>query len=168
MRRVVALVAALVLVMSLVPAVAAKQAGTTTPVSGTWTWVNTGAVWTDLPDGSQQVVGEEAGSWTGSFQGTSHDEFVMTFQPPLWTSDALPWGPAEGSLTASFDGLAGDKNGTMVMEMTIVEAANTWVMTGSWTIASGTGALKHVSGSGSWYCSGMAASATYWGSITWR
>ena len=169
MRRVVAFAAALVLVIGLVPAVAARQPGTTSPVSGTWTWVNTGAVWTDLPDGSQQVVGDEAGTWTGSFQGTSRDAFVMTFQPPLWTSpEDTEWGSAKGSLTAYFDGVAGDKNGTMIMEITIFEEANSWVMTGTWTIVAGKGALKHVSGSGSWLCDGMASSATYWGSITWK
>jgi hypothetical protein len=168
MRRVVALAAALILVMSLAPAVAAKPPGTTTPVSGIWTWVNTGLAVTDNPDGSQTIVGDEAGTWTGTFQGTSHDDFVMTFQPPLYTSDELPWGSAQGTLTAHFSGWAGDKRGSMVMEMTIIEAANSWVMTGSWTIVSGTGALKHVSGSGSWYCDGTASRATYAGSITWK
>ena len=54
------------------------------------------------------------------------------------------------------------------MYFTIREAANTWVMTGTWTIVSGTKALKHVSGNGTWVSSGFDSSADYSGTLRWK
>jgi hypothetical protein len=160
---------AVVLAIALAPSAAAAPPGSTTAVSGHWTWINNSATVTDLDTGEQLVSGDEFGTWTGTFKGTSYDVFEMTFAPPIWLTDAdTEWGPAWGTLTATFTGRMGGKNGTATMYFTIREAANTWVMTGTWVILSGTKALKHVTGSGTWVSSGFDSSADYAGTIRWK
>jgi hypothetical protein len=123
----------------------------------------------DLDTGEQMFSGDEYGTWTGTFKGTSYDVFEMTFAPPIWVTEAdTEWGPAWGTLTATFKGTIGGKRGMATIYFTIREEANTWVMTGTWVILSGTKALKHVSGSGTWVSSGFDSSADYAGTIRWK
>lgn len=167
MRRLVAVCIALVVALAAVPATAAAPAGTTTSVSGGWTWVNTGATWDPMPDGSLLISGTEIGTWTGSFNGTSTDVFQMTQTPPL--DDPDHWGPGWGTLTAAFEGKVGVKTGSMTLYVTFWWAADASVYTGTWTILSGTGgALKHVTGSGTWGSPDGGATYTYTGSVTWK
>jgi hypothetical protein len=157
------------LAVALAPAAGAAPPGSTTAVSGHWTWINNSYTVTDLDTGEQLFAGDEYGTWTGTFKGTSYDVFEMTFAPPLAvTGEETEWGPAWGTLTASFTGTMGGKNGRATMYFTIREAANSWVMTGTWTILSGTKALKHVSGSGTWVSSGFDSSADYSGTLRWK
>jgi hypothetical protein len=155
----------LVLAMAVAPAALAAPPCTTTHVSGNWSWVNNSATITTLDNGDMLVDGDEYGTWTGTFAGSSYDVFEMTFAPPL---EGPEWGAAWGTLTATFKGKVGGKNGHMTMFFTIREAANSTVMTGTWVILSGTKALKHVSGSGTWVSSGFDSSATYAGMIRWK
>ena len=160
---------AVVLAVVLAPAAGAAPRGCTTAVNGHWTWENNSATVMDLETGEQVFSGDEYGTWTGTFTGTSYDVFEMTFAPPLWQEDAdTEWGAAWGTLTATFTGRMGGKPGTATMYFTIREAANTWVMTGTWVILSGTKALKHVSGSGTWVSSGFDSSADYSGTLRWK
>jgi hypothetical protein len=94
MRRSLAAAAAIALVLTLAvaPAASAASPGTTTQVSSEWTWENTGATFTDLPDGSILFAGTEAGVFTGTFRGTSYDVFEITWFPP--TTDPEHWGAA--------------------------------------------------------------------------
>ena len=160
---------ALLLAMILGSTALAVPPGTTSAVSGGWTWENNSATVSDGPGGTMVFAGDEFGAWTGSFRGTSYDVFTMTFYPPLET-EANPkvLGPAMGDLTATFTGKVGVNRGTMTMYFTIWEPADSYVMTGTWTILSGTKALKHVRGSGTWVSSGVDSSATYAGTITWK
>jgi hypothetical protein len=156
---------ALVLASVLVPAAGAARPGSATAVSGHWTWINNSYTVTDLDTGEQLFAGDEYGTWIGTFKGMSYDVFEMTFAPPFEESE---WGPAWGTLTATFTGSMAGKNGSATMYFTIREAADTWVMTGTWVILSGTKALKHVSGSGTWISSGFDSSADYSGTLRWK
>jgi len=160
---------ALLLAMVLGSTALAVPPGTTSAVSGGWSWVNNSATVSDGPGGTMVFAGDEFGTWTGSFRGTSYDVFTMTFYPPLETAENPGvLGPAAGDLTATFKGKVGVNRGTMTMYFTIWEPANSYVMTGTWTILSGTKALKHVRGSGTWVSSGVDSTATYAGTITWK
>jgi hypothetical protein len=153
----------------LAPAAGAAPPGSVSAVSGHWTWINNSATVVDLETGEQVFSGDEFGTWTGTFKGTSYDVFEMTFAPPIWLTDAdTEWGPAWGTLTATFTGTMGGKHGRATLYFTIREAANSWVMTGTWVILSGTKALKHVSGSGTWVSSGFDSSADYAGTLRWK
>jgi hypothetical protein len=160
-----AAIAALILVLTIAPAAQAATPGSATQVTGGWTWVNTGATFEPLPDGSLLISGTEEGTWSGSFRGSSTDVFQMTQTPPV--DDPVHWGPGWGTLTASFHGKVGVKNGTMTMHITFWWAADDPIYHGTWEILSGTGALKHVTGSGTWV-SGVDASATYAGTVYWK
>jgi hypothetical protein len=160
-----AALAVLVLVLATAPAAMAAPPGSSTQVSGGWTWVNTGVTVDPMPDGSLLISGTEIGTWTGSFRGTSDDVFQMTQTPPV--DDPDHWGPGWGTLTATFDGKVGVKTGTMTMYVTFWWAADDIHYHGTWEILAGTGALKHVTGSGTWV-SGVGADATYAGSVHWK
>ena len=157
------------LVAVLAPAAGAAPPGSTKAVSGHWTWINNSYEVTDLDTGEQLFSGDEYGTWIGTFKGTSYDVFEMTFAPPISrTGEETVWGPAWGTLTATFTGTMGGKNGRATLYFTIREAANTWVMTGTWRILSGTKALKHVTGNGTWVSSGFDSSADYSGMLRWK
>jgi hypothetical protein len=162
---------ALVLVMSLATAASAKPPGSTTDVSGAWTWVNSSYTITNMFEGpgpgDTLFAGDEVGTWTGTFEGQSYDVFEMTFAPPNGPEDLEVFGAAWGTLTATFTGRVSGKNGSMTMWITIREPKNSWVMTGTWTILSATEALKGISGTGTWVSSGIDSSATYAGTVTW-
>jgi hypothetical protein len=153
----------------LAPVAGAATPGSTQVVGGHWTWINNSATVTDRETGEQVFSGDEYGTWTGGLKGTSYDVFEMTFAPPISrTGEETEWGPAWGTGTAIFTGTMGGKNGQATLYITIREAANTWVMTGTWTILSGTKALKHVSGNGTWVSSGFDSSADYSGTLRWK
>jgi len=172
MRRVMAVGIAFVLVMSLASAASAKPSGSTTNVSGAWTWVNSSMTSTNMFEGAGPgdvlLAGDEVGTWTGTFEGRSYDVFEMTVAPPNGQLDAW-WGPAWGTLTATFTGRVDGKNGSMSMWITIREPKQSWVMTGTWTILSATEALKNISGTGTWVSAADGTpNATYQGTITWK
>jgi hypothetical protein len=166
MRRLVAVSIALLLVLALAPAAAAAPTGTTTKVSSEWTWVNTGATFTDLPDGSIRFAGTESGTFTGTFKGTSYDVFEILWLPP--TDDPEHWGASVGSLTAEFKGWVGGKRGAMTIYFTIWSPPDGMVYSGTWVTMSGTAGLKHVSGSGTWLQYVNEARASMTGTITWK
>jgi hypothetical protein len=148
--------------MTLGPAASTAPPGTTTEVSGAWSWVSISYTQTPLDDGSILAAGARAGTWTGAFEGSSCDVFEMTWTPPF--GDTLH-GAAWGTLTALFTGRVGGKNGTVTIIFTMREPANDPVITGTWVIASGTKAFRHLGGSGTWVSSGVDSSATYDGTI---
>jgi hypothetical protein len=167
MRRIVVLLCSLVLLVGVcVPSAAAATPGSATQVSGGWSWVNTGVTFEPQPDGSMLVSGTEAGTWTGSFRGTSRDVFQMTQTPPV--DDPDHWGPGWGTLTAAFEGKVGVKTGTMVLYITFWWAADQPAYEGDWTILSSTGALRHVTGHGTWGSADGGATYGYTGRVYWK
>jgi hypothetical protein len=158
---------AVVLAMALAPAASAARPGGATPVSGGWSWVNTGWNERTLPGGSHLATGDETGAWTGTFVGSSIDVFAMQLMPPFDYEHNL-YGPGWGTLKASFTGTVAGRSGAMTMLFTIYEPANDPVMVGSWVIVHGTGELACARGSGTWVSSGIDSSATYSGTVCWR
>jgi hypothetical protein len=151
--------------MARAPTASTAPPDATTEVSGAWSWVSLSYTQTPLDDGSILAAGARAGTWTGTFEGSSSDVFAMAWTPPF--GDTLH-GAAWGTLTAMFTGWVGGKHGTVTMFFTMQEPANDPVITGTWVILSGTKALKHVGGSGTWVSSGVDPSATYGGTIRRR
>jgi hypothetical protein len=127
------------------------------PVAGTWTWVNTAFnVWKTTKKGVQYASGSEDGTWTGDFEGTSVDDFGVQIWP-----DGTVW----ALLTISFDGTVKDKTGTLQILTTAVVRDPDKPMTGTWTIASGTGDLVNFGGQGTWYYDADLEGAYYSGII---
>ena len=153
------------LAVTVVPAAWAGSHRATTKVSGDWSWENTGAKVTDLPDGNKLITGDEVGTWTGTFKGTSYDVFAMTGMPPFADDD---YGAQWGTLTCYFTGTVAGKKGNMMVFFTIEEPANDPVMTGHWVIVCGTDGLARLSGRGTWVSSGVDSSAKYKGRLAWK
>ena len=176
MRRTVAVAVALILALTLASSATATRPGTTTEVSGTWTWVYTNRIFTPMPTGDMVVDGTDTGTWTGTFEGTSNEVFRATRTPPLGAFVAGgTWGDVWGALAVTFTGRVDGKRGTMTIWVTYHRPAQTLAsadalsMSGTWTILSGTEALKDVSGNGTWVSAADGAStAPYVGTITWH
>ena len=156
------------LAMALVPTAQAAPRGCSTAVSGDWSWMTINYTVTPLPDGNQLFAGDENGTWTGTFKGTSYDVFAMTLTPPFGETDPNVYGAAWGSGTVIFTGRVNGRHGSLVLDIWITEPANDPVMTGTWRIIFGTKALKHVSGHGTWVSSGVDSSAKYAGKLCWK
>ncbi len=136
--------------------------GTTTEVSGAWSWVSVSYAQTPLDDGSILAAGTRAGTWTGTLRGSSYDVFEMTWTPPF--GDTVH-GAAWGTLTAVFTGRVSGRHGTLTLLFSMREPADDALLSGTWVIVSGTKGLRHVRGSGTWVGSGVDSSATYGGTI---
>jgi hypothetical protein len=108
---------------------------------GTWTWVNTGFDVRAVDGGSQYAVGDEDGTWVGTFTGTSHDEFAGVIPPDQSIG---------GALTVVFRGRVGHARGTVVMFMTWWAPISSLFMDGTWEIVYSSGGLKHLRGNGTW------------------
>ena len=155
------------LAVTVVPAAWAGSHRATTRVSGDWSWVNTSWEETQTAGGNKLMTGDEVGTWTGAFQGSSYDVFAMTGTPPFDYDNNL-YGVSWGTLTCSFTGKVAGKKGSMMVFFTIEEPANDPVMAGHWVIVCGTEGLARLSGSGTWVSSGVDNSATYKGRLAWK
>lgn len=161
MRR-LALVLPAVLLLVAVLGPTAEAGGGSTPVSGTWTWTNTGATVMPLAGDGEVHNGTETSAWTGGFVGRSSDMYQLIQTSP----STGPYGPSYGTQTNLFTGKVEGHRGTMVMYLTFWSpAGDTRNYTGTWLILSGTGDLTGLSGSGTW--EGVAVGATYTGTINW-
>jgi hypothetical protein len=124
------------------------------PASGTWTYVNTKKEITKKADGNVFIYGEEEGTWTGTFEGTSFDYFEIVKHSNGFVN-------CQGRI--SFEGTVKGEDGTL--EILFVGkkdiAANHWM--GKWVILSGTEGLKNLKGQGNW--EGPSADLDYSGMI---
>ena len=154
------------LAIAIVPAAGARHHAKA-KVAGDWSWVNTSFEETLTAGGNKLMTGDEIGTWTGTFQGSSYDVFAMTGMPPFDYDNSL-YGASWGTLTCCFTGKVAGKKGSMMVFFTIEEPANDPVMTGDWVIVCGTAGLAHLSGSGTWVSSGVDSSAKYNGRLTWK
>jgi hypothetical protein len=128
-------------------------------VDATWSWVNTGwDQWRTTHRGVAYASGTEEGTWTGTFEGTSLEEFGAQINP-----DGTLW----ALIRISFEGTVDGKEGTLQMLTTAVQRNPEGTMHGDWTITSGTGELANLRGQGTWVYEGSDPSdhATYSGII---
>ena len=90
-------------------------------------------------EGYTFVLGEETGTWTGTFTGTSHDFFYAVIQPSGIVH--LPYG------LIFFEGTVDGRYGTLVISFAPGEKiAGEW--SGKWEILSGTDGLENLRGRG--------------------
>jgi hypothetical protein len=140
---------AVLLVVLVVPTALAAPSSesTTTPASGTWTWVvnEKSMTVTQLPNGNQYLTGYEIGTWKGTFAGSAREPFEAMFigTNGLWAT-----------LTINFKGKVNGVSGKMTMLVIAYApdypAASPVAMNGSWWIQKGYGRLSHLHGAGTW------------------
>ncbi len=109
--------------------------------SGEWTYVIVGKD-TRSYEGYTFILGEETGTWTGTFTGTSHDYFQAVMQPSgvVYLSYGLIF----------FEGTVEGRSGTLVISFAPGEKVEgEW--SGKWEILSGTGELENLRGRGKWW-----------------
>jgi hypothetical protein len=102
------------------------------------------------------VVGHEIGTWTGTFEGSSYDVFLLKDYRPEEDKVELPYGEI------FFEGSVDGKNGTLIISFAPGEKSEgEW--SGDWEILGGTGGLKKLRGEGRW--EGPSRDLEYWGEI---
>jgi len=119
-----------------VPAVSLRAA------SGLWTEVEVAwNVWKETPKGVQYASGTHDGTWTGTFEGSSVDDWGAQFWP-----DGTYW----IGLAISFEGTVNEKEGTLEILFTGSLRSPDGTPSGKWVIISGTGDLANLHGQGTW------------------
>jgi len=125
--------------MLLIPAAYATPSE---PASGTWAYTVTHIEDTKVAGGNTFRYGEEIGTWTGTFVGTSFDYFELVVHPSGFVT-------CQGQI--NFEGTVnGDKSGTMVILFVGKKNLEINLWSGKWVILSGTGDLANLRGKGTW------------------
>jgi hypothetical protein len=128
---------------------------------GRWTYEpEVIAEWNETLEGDAigfvYVIGHETGTWTGPFEGSSYDVFLLKDYRPEEDKVELPYGEI------SFEGSVNGKKGTLIIDFAPGEKVEgEW--SGEWEILSGTGGLKKLRGEGRW--EGPSRDLDYWGEI---
>lgn len=164
MRRTITTVAVVALAATLfIPATTAAPSSAERRLSkeaaGTWSWVNTSwDQWKTTKKGGAFASGTEAGTWTGTFEGTAVETFGAQIRP-----DGTLWALIE----IAFEGTVEDKAGTLQILTTAMLRDPEGTMHGQWTIVSGTDELANLRGQGTWVYEGSdpADHASYSGII---
>ena len=136
--------ALLVCLVALLPIlmIPAVQATPPEPASGSWTYTVTHIEITKVAGGNTFKYGEEIGTWTGTFVGTSFDFFEVIMHPAGFVT-------CQGKI--NFAGTVnGDKTGTMVILFVGKKNLDTGLWSGKWVILGGTGDLAYLHGKGTW------------------
>ena len=113
------------------------------PASGSWTYVVTSIEDTKYADGNTFRYGEEIGTWTGTFTGTSLDYFEVVIHPKGFVT-------CQGRI--AFTGDVNSASGTL--EIIFIgkkyPASPEGLWSGKWVILGGTGDLAGLQGRGTW------------------
>ncbi len=136
--------ALLVCLVALLPVlmIPAVQATPPEPASGSWTYIVDLIEITKVAGGNTFKYGEETGTWTGTFVGTSFDFFELVVHPSGYVT-------CQGQI--SFTGTVnGDKTGTMVILFVGKKNLDIGLWSGKWVILGGTGDLAYLHGQGTW------------------
>jgi hypothetical protein len=112
------------------------------PASGTWTYYNTLKTKTKEADGNTFIYGEEVGTWTGTFEGSSFDVFTVIKHPSGFVT-------CKGLI--NFDGFVGGKEGTLDILFAGKKDLETGLWSGKWVILTGTDYLANLRGQGTWW-----------------
>jgi hypothetical protein len=114
------------------------------PASGDWKYALKPGfpIVTKVADGNTFKYGEESGTWTGAFIGTSNDVFALVMHP-------------EGFVTCqgliAFTGTVDGKSGTLTILFVGKRTLSTGLWYGQWVILGGTDALAGLHGQGNWW-----------------
>ncbi len=135
-------------------------------VSGDWTYVPTSIEIIERDGPNVFILGTDIGTWTGSFIGTTTEEFVVVHVPARGINFYY------GELV--FEGTVVDDNGTvrsgtMMLRTsgkqdpgTVEPGPGIWV--GSWTIVDASGGLAGIQGHGAF--TGPSLDVDYWGTVS--
>jgi hypothetical protein len=152
-------VAAILVVVCVPPAFA----GHSQKAEGTWTWVNSSFSTRDVDNHAQYAIGDEEGTWVGTFTGRSHDDFAGVIPPDQSIG---------GALTVVFHGRVNHARGTMVMFLTWWAPFTSLFMDGTWEIVYASRGLEHLRGSGTWVSlldeTGTPISAAHYTGKLWK
>jgi hypothetical protein len=118
-----------------------------TPVAGEWSWTGGEFIADDIIDGRQYFHGHEHGSWTGTFEGTSHEVYFGVIYPSGYL-----WAVIFINFTGTVDGVSGGA----VIRLSVSAPPNQ-TMGGRWKVVRGTGGLRGLRGSGTWVYTGDSA-----------
>jgi hypothetical protein len=156
MRRkyAVLLVCAAALVSTL--CVTAAQASGYKHVSGEWTYVITNKLVLNEFNGYKFVYGEENGTWTGAFSGSSTDFFTLIKDSAFARCRGIIF----------FKGSVEDREGTLEIKFVGSKNLSTGLWLGWWLILDGTGELENLHGYGSW--NGPSMDLDYSGKVRFR
>lgn len=122
----------------LIPAIYASPP---VPVSGEWTYAVT--LYEEVKDanGNTFKYGEEIGTWTGTFEGTSFDYFELVIHPNGFVT-------CQGRI--AFTGSVDGKSGTMEILFVGKKDLTVNLWSGKWVILGSAGELTGLKGHGTW------------------
>jgi len=162
MKRLLLLVvlAAVLAALCMAPTLAIARSEQTS-AEGEWTWVNESFREMVHRNGNAFLRGDEAGTWTGTFDGESHDDFIGLVNAS---------GELHGMLLVEFDNVS--VNGAVGgLRMRLSWYVNeSYSFGGQWKIVSGSGELRHLRGEGQWqwYDDVGAEGGARYSGITWE
>ena len=136
--------ALLVCLVALLPVlmIPAVQATPPQTAEGEWTYeLNFDPIITKVAGGNTFKYGEETGTWTGTFVGTSFDFFELVVHPAGFVT-------CQGQI--NFEGSVNGKTGTMVILFVGKKNLDAGLWSGKWVILGGTSELAHLHGQGTW------------------
>lgn len=167
MRRTIAVMGVLALLLVGLVAVPAL-ADAPMDASGNWVY-KAGMPEVRVAGQNVHTSNTDEGTWTGTFEGTSVEDFVVALHQVDETFPFAclhPKGKCHGTYQGlmTFDGKVDGKAGTLVIK---TNGSGPWPpldnWSGSWVILSGTGELSNLRGQGSWW--GPLGSLEYDGKI---
>jgi hypothetical protein len=110
-------------------------------VSGEWFYTPYKVEITKEVGGNTFKYGEEDGTWTGNFEGSSNDFFNVIAHPSGFVT-------CQGRI--NFEGTVNNKEGSMVILFVGKKNLETGLWLGKWVILSGTDDLENLNGQGTW------------------
>ena len=124
------------------------------PASGEWTYQVDLLLTTKEANGNTFKYGEETGTWSGTFTGTSFDFFELVAHPSGFVT-------CQGLI--DFTGTVNGVSGTMIIKFIGKKTGDPLLWSGTWVIISGTGGLANLRGRGTWW--GPSLDLDYSGNI---
>lgn len=123
-----------------------------TDALGTWDYVPD-FEFTKFAGSNSFVSGTDVGTWHGTFEGTSYEEYVAVFHKSHGTYQGL----------MEFVGEVDDRHGTLIIKTNGSGPLPPLDWSGTWVIMSGTDDLANLRGQGTWH--GDLPNLTYEGKV---
>ena len=156
MRRKMLSAALMMCIVAILSTLSISSAHATPPTtaSGDWTYIVTHEEITREADGNTFIYGEDVGTWTGTFDGTSDETFIVV----VHRSGFMYY---KGLL--DFTGTVDGKSGTLVIRTVGKYDPGTEEWSGQWVIISGTDDLANLRGQGTFR--GISYAVEYSGKV---